>query len=406
MPGWAECDNDLTVTCETNLNTTAANCGFCGNVCTTANGIPQCASGMCQVGSCNTGYDDCDRVPSNGCEEPLTSSVAHCGSCATACTNAHGTTSCMASTCVPSCSTGFADCDGDPKNGCETALDTVSDCGMCGKTCPANGGTPICTAGVCNTICDLSGTLAVKLSVTANWAARTYVSAGTGPLVAWFLLQGTQTGNNLVATLSACGRTDPGFQSSVLSENYGFAYPNTLFDHVPIYLPTSAVTVALSNPSPGATLTLPASAVVMGVSMADPINGSWPSAASLTAVDMDMNTKAGVTVAYKNTGGFSYAPVNIFRTARADSAYIASRFGFALNGTLTSCTQASGPATVSHADIHILGCKHSGSSTDCSASETSFLDTNHPQYTLGAASYTLTKIAAAGTCADVRAALP
>ncbi|WP_169791545.1 hypothetical protein [Sandaracinus amylolyticus] len=56
-----------------------------------------CSAGECIVSACAAGYDDCDGVYSNGCEESLTVSNAHCGSCRNQC----GVGSvCEASTCV------------------------------------------------------------------------------------------------------------------------------------------------------------------------------------------------------------------------------------------------------------------------------------------------------------------
>ncbi len=62
--------------------------------------------------------------------------VHHCGACGVECCGAH-TVVCgcsLSNACIPiQCATGFADCDGDTTNGCET--DTTSDvenCGGCG----------------------------------------------------------------------------------------------------------------------------------------------------------------------------------------------------------------------------------------------------------------------------------
>jgi hypothetical protein len=221
-------------------------------------------------------------------------------------------------------------------------------------------------------------------------------------------LQGTQSGNDLPVTVTQCGRTVPQFGSSIISETFALSYLPALFDQAPAYLPTTAATVALSSSSPGATFTLPNSALLMGTSLADPVNGSWPASDSgLTSIDMDMNTKPGVTVAYSNSGGESYPRTStaIFGFNRADQAYIADRFVFRLNGTLTSCTQSSGPATVTRADVRIFGARRT-SGTDCSNTEEDFLDESHPEYEPGTASYTLVKVADAATCANVRAALP
>jgi hypothetical protein len=44
------------------------------------------------------------------------------------------------------CDSGYADCDGNPVNGCETSTDTdASNCGACGKACKVGG----CSLGVC-----------------------------------------------------------------------------------------------------------------------------------------------------------------------------------------------------------------------------------------------------------------
>jgi len=53
--------------------------------------------------------------------------------------------------CVPA---GNANCDGDPTNGCETALDTLANCGSCGVVCNGDPhGTPVCNARQCALDC-------------------------------------------------------------------------------------------------------------------------------------------------------------------------------------------------------------------------------------------------------------
>jgi hypothetical protein len=68
--------------------------------------------------SCNMMDDDCDGMSDEGFD--LTTDEANCGSCGTACTNAFGTNTCLASTCTPVCiGAGAMNCDGNPNNGCE-----------------------------------------------------------------------------------------------------------------------------------------------------------------------------------------------------------------------------------------------------------------------------------------------
>jgi hypothetical protein len=113
-----------------------------------------CDGGDCSTPTCAPGTGDCNGNPGDGCET-LLDSEAHCGGCGVACTNDHGSTSCAAdadaaAACTPVCAAGFADCDLDASNGCETNLNTDSThCGSCDLACPANGGTPLCTAGKC-----------------------------------------------------------------------------------------------------------------------------------------------------------------------------------------------------------------------------------------------------------------
>jgi hypothetical protein len=102
---------------------------------------------------CGAGVADCNGQPDDGCETSI-DTVSNCGNCATECTNDHGTTRCAltgeTTACAPVCAAGFADCDLNPGNGCETNLNGDSlNCGACGTACPANGGTASCVAGIC-----------------------------------------------------------------------------------------------------------------------------------------------------------------------------------------------------------------------------------------------------------------
>ena len=47
--------------------------------------------------------------------------------------------SCQSGQCADVCPAEFADCDGDPRNGCETRLDRPEACGACGRWCGPGG---------------------------------------------------------------------------------------------------------------------------------------------------------------------------------------------------------------------------------------------------------------------------
>ncbi|MEZ4410482.1 MAG: hypothetical protein R3A52_28980 [Polyangiales bacterium] len=135
--------------------TDRANCGACGAVCDYANGTPACAAGACG-GTCTSGYGDCDGDATNGCETELATSAAHCGMCGRACAaGANATASCAAGVCALQCASGFGDCDGDASNGCEVDLRaTPSSCGMCGRACAAGANAnAVCLSGFCGTMC-------------------------------------------------------------------------------------------------------------------------------------------------------------------------------------------------------------------------------------------------------------
>lgn len=133
--GHADCDGEYLNGCEIVTDSDPDNCGACGNVCPTIDGgTAICLSGFCGI-SCDAGGTLCG----NACLD-LTSNVSNCGSCGNNCTEyGHhfgNDVTCQDSACSGTCLSGWADCDGNPNNGCETniAMDS-SNCGACGNQC-------------------------------------------------------------------------------------------------------------------------------------------------------------------------------------------------------------------------------------------------------------------------------
>lgn len=96
---------------------------------------------------------DCNASASDGCETTLTTDD-NCGACGQSCTGAPNSTggSCTAQgKCALTCAANFGDCNGDPRDGCETNLLTsVDHCNACGTACQVvNHRLPVCTAGAC-----------------------------------------------------------------------------------------------------------------------------------------------------------------------------------------------------------------------------------------------------------------
>ncbi|MEZ4392788.1 MAG: hypothetical protein R3A48_16995 [Polyangiales bacterium] len=149
--GFADCDGNLANGCETRTSADAANCGACRNACVLPNATPRCAGGACQVDGCASGFQNCDGDAANGCEVDLRTSSQHCGACNRPCVVANGTGACDGGSCrIASCAAGYADCDNDPENGCETSTTTAQNCGRCGAVCPTNS---VCSAGACASAC-------------------------------------------------------------------------------------------------------------------------------------------------------------------------------------------------------------------------------------------------------------
>jgi hypothetical protein len=148
--GWGNCDGNAANGCETNTNNNVNNCGGCGNACSFPNASAICSAGACTLGTCNTGYADCDGNPANGCETNLNNSLANCGVCGNACALSNANPACISGACrIASCRSGFADCNGNASDGCEANLSSVTSCRACGTVCAVANGVPTCGASGC-----------------------------------------------------------------------------------------------------------------------------------------------------------------------------------------------------------------------------------------------------------------
>ena len=97
-PGLGDCDGDGA--CETDV-TTVTNCGACGNDCTAnqpANTVAACTNGACDY-ACKPGFASCDGDASNGCETNL-NRYATCGSCTNNCATRPEGYSCSGGQCI------------------------------------------------------------------------------------------------------------------------------------------------------------------------------------------------------------------------------------------------------------------------------------------------------------------
>jgi hypothetical protein len=146
----ADCDALVDNGCETAM-TDAHSCGTCHNDCSRLPHVDSagCSAGACTALVCKPGFADCDADVADGCERSTTM-PSDCGACGQVCALAHAASSCTSGSCaIGHCDAGWDDCDHDPSNGCETALDTRNHCGACGTTC--TGGSQ-CNNGACGCV--------------------------------------------------------------------------------------------------------------------------------------------------------------------------------------------------------------------------------------------------------------
>src|SRR5262249_6202986 len=134
------------------LDNDEKNCGVCGVVCMVPNAIPMCQAGKCLPRTCNPGWASCDGNAANGCETSILTDMLHCGGCGKGCALPNAMPHCQNGACVPDiCNGAFADCDHMAPNGCETDVRTdPANCGKCGMVCLAlPHSQPECSAGMC-----------------------------------------------------------------------------------------------------------------------------------------------------------------------------------------------------------------------------------------------------------------
>ena len=126
--------------------TDAENCGACGTVCAS---LPHaatgsCTAGVCGVSQCPSGYADCDKNSVDGCESDSMTDAANCGACGQTCPAAlNAKPTCTMGTCAVTCAPGFTSCAG---SSCVNTMADGNNCGACGHACGAN---LVCYQGQC-----------------------------------------------------------------------------------------------------------------------------------------------------------------------------------------------------------------------------------------------------------------
>ena len=133
--GYQDCDSGV-AGCETQTINDINNCGGCGRQCS-MNGASStsCNDYRCEP-VCEANSDDCDGDGSNGCEAPTDSDPFNCGGCGRGCSAVNASSAiCEGGNCSLTCLGGYGDCNTDGIDGCETPINTPDRCGSCSLRC-------------------------------------------------------------------------------------------------------------------------------------------------------------------------------------------------------------------------------------------------------------------------------
>jgi len=355
---------------------------------------------------------------------------------------------------------------------------TGNPCGD-GGTCVPDGSAYTCNCGAgyvsvngaC--VCDMNGTFASQFTIASSWSGVTDVEDATNaPSYSWSLRTQTyDSSGNLVVKTTPCGVTAPdvcgnGFPDITTNEAYAQYLPTS--DYGLSTMPVVTVpTISLPNALPGQAYTEPQTALLLGISLTDPL-GAWPAADSNVGgssptngaawVDSDGDGQLGVTTYSVPPGGISMTtspnpPVSYGSTStacpRGDAGatrelydywpaydvlpphritrfYDASRTISSLSGTITSCDSSGvsliegtvggpdtdGGAGQMHTDVRIGGCAivtaadagaADAGGSACAAVVVNQYDGQPQTQHVTSASFIIKRVAGTTTCAQVRA---
>lgn len=114
----------------------------CGNAscaaCVVPNATSRCDSNLsCDIAVCYQEFDNCDGDPKNGCESNVRIDPDNCGGCGRRCPDLpHAVRGCGDACTIWRCQPGYRDCNAQASDGCEARVsDNPKQCGRCGNAC-------------------------------------------------------------------------------------------------------------------------------------------------------------------------------------------------------------------------------------------------------------------------------
>jgi hypothetical protein len=311
-------------------------------------------------------------------------------------------------------------------DGADLSLDAG---GPLDATATLDAGSPETASGT-DAGCDFNGTWATRVTIDVTWQPQGLMSVilqpGSGTITQWakaVRVQNMETPLTLIDEASVCGISLPDFQATTLGQNdvYGVRFPDSLFDDG--YVPPFTVYGSLN--AQRTTYNSTSTAVLLGLTMANPATDPWPSTIT-TEEDQDSDGNPGVTIAVAQgplanptatASSYSYIPTDIppllVPPDLASQLYVAIRQVTVTSGNVVDCDTMTGTVSIPTIaskpaiDSHIIGCAlvDGGSCTTGPSSEAAFVDNSQPVFTpTGTTSFQAVRLPANATCADVRTA--
>jgi hypothetical protein len=200
IAGYADCSGAPAPDCETNITTSAVNCGACGRVCPNEpNASALCMGGTCGLSPCATGTRDCNMnlgMGGDGCETSVLTDPNNCGACGSTCAVApNRSATCTMGVCgmTSTCNVGFADCNALAPDGCEiNTRNDARNCGTCGNNCLRRPGTvATCGAGMCSAPTCIAGFTDCNGDLASPTGDGCENPSATCPRVTWHNVWGT-----------------------------------------------------------------------------------------------------------------------------------------------------------------------------------------------------------------------
>jgi len=279
----------------------------------------------------------------------------------------------------------------------------------------SSGGGTSGTGGTSSLVaCNFSGTWGTYISQPVSWPAAPFVlDAGKGNIQQWTLTHEVQNGVNVDTELVPCKIFLPDLQGSIAAGfyKYGIRFPDALFDAGGTQV-TDFVMHGQVSPSGDVSFTTDPFAILVGLSLDNPVTADWPAASAIQSRDDDKDGKVGVTVIPVSGNGYSLPPTDLLNGLSADLIYIAERTVASIAGKPVSCDEVHGTDTVVPVgtlpgiNSSVIGCRNNDGS-ECSAQQAGFVDGIRPQFTpTGPGTLTSVRLPDNATCADVRNRFP